>query len=508
METPARKSTKNHCLILLGFSLLLAGLLWVLAHQLITAIYHGNAGALLNGLIKGQSTHPVGKYLTDFSRLYLAFCAASLLPLLVCSLLPATMREQLRSRATILSAAIAAGLARKLRMPPRYIILLVIGIFMLTALFSPWQSTTIRVTDTFDLGQFALLSGPDDCDGLLCYEIEINCKELTRTEKALLRVGLPAGGGNEKGTILFFSGWTGNFWWDWDNGTDAADAGSDAEDRRIEAFHKQILADLQAAGYRTVQVKWERGWFVAAPGKKENPQLMACNPATLADWVFREMHLPGPDRAFCAVGHSNGATELGYMLSRYNQEELFSLVVMESGPNWARLDYSCIREPGHPGLFNHLEGRSTIDLAFGYPNDGSGICARQDPGQIDLFRRTSIIQDYAWSYFYPDTMIAIMVSAGDTGMGRQHAEYYHDRLLKSGSPLLSFEVLPGDGHVPSGEPAGAAWLRETLLNECHPRRQPVMQGTVPPDTTTVTAPDPRPATPDAISPLQLSSQAR
>ena len=69
------------------------------------------------------------------------------------------------------------------------------------------------------------------------------------------------------------------------------------------------------------------------------------------------------------------------------------------------------------------------------------------------------------------TMIAIMVSKDDPSVGRRHAEYYHDRLLKSGTPILRFDVLPGELHLPSGVPAGAELLEKILLNECHPRQE-------------------------------------
>jgi hypothetical protein len=354
----------------------------------------------------------------------------------------------------------------KVRLTTFQIGLIMAVIFVTASLFNPWGTPTVRVADTYALGKFSLLSGPDDCDGLLCYEIEINCPELGRTEKAQLRVGLPAGNAGEKGTILFFSGWVGDLWWDWHG---VGYETTNPEERHIEKQHKNILADLQAAGYHTVQIKWEKGWFVASPGKQENPPLLSCTPATLANWAFHELHLAAPDRAFCAVGHSNGATEIGYMLSRYNQQDILDLVVMESGPNWARLDYSCIQEPAFPELFNTQNGRSTIDLAFGYANDGTGICARGDMNQMELFRHASLILDYAWSYNYPNTMVAIMVSADDPAVGRHHAEYYHDRLLKSGSPLLRFDVLPGEDHIPSSAPAGAELLKTTLLSECHPR---------------------------------------
>jgi hypothetical protein len=285
----------------------------------------------------------------------------------------------------------------------------------------------------------------------------------------MLRLGEPVTGVPGRGTILFFSGWTGTYWWRWDSEPgEVADDAEAAADRRIAASHRMVMDALRAAGFLTVEVKWERGWFIAEPGSRENPPLLACKPATLVHWVYDELHESAPDRAFCATGHSNGAAELAYLLSRYGMDDILSLVVMEAGPNWARLDQACIRDDAHPELFDNINGRSTNDLAFGYPNDASGICARQDRYYRENFRRTGVVADGEWNYRYPGTYVAFLFGADDKTVTARHGAYYHDWLRKAGTPLLSRTSVSG-GHVPSGEPEGAAAMRDIFLDECRPR---------------------------------------
>lgn len=468
MIDKARTPPKNRCLLLLILATLCAGLFWILAHQLINAIYQGNAGNLLNPLITGQATHSLEQYHAGFSRLHGMACAIVLLPLLACSLLPQRISDAIGRLASRLVCCARKGLGTLSHLPAPLLPILLLAVAGTVVLSRYWY-TSARIPANYGLGHITPLAGPADCNGQPCYELEVTCAELGSSEKVRLRLGLPAAGVPGRGTILFFSGWTGNYWWQWDSDPVAPDdAEANAEDRRIRANHKMIIDELRAAGFLTVDVKWERGWFIADEGNRENPPLLACKPATLVQWVYDELHDTSPDRAFCATGHSNGAAELAYLLSRYGMDEILSLVIMEAGPNWSRLDYACLQDEDNETLFDSDNGRNTSDLAFGYPNDGSGICARQKSAWSATFRRTSVAVDGEWNYRYPATQIAFLFGTDDHTVTARHGEYYRDWLEQAGTPLLT-RSSAGGAHVPSGDTAGAAIMRDLFLNECRPR---------------------------------------
>lgn len=469
MTGTATGTRENRCLFLLLAGLLCAALLWLAGRELITAIYHGRAGALLNSLISGQAAHGLDRYLADFNRFYAAACAAVLLPLLACSLLPRRIRDRLARlpRETLRRLATRPdGTGR-----PVFTTLLILLIATAGAVYgyNAWRAAA-HIPEIYATGQVTLLSGPVPCDDRQCYELEIACPELADTEKVMLRLGRPNAGVPGRGTALFLSGWTGNYWWQWDSepGT-AATEEENSEDRRISANHGMIIDALRAAGFQTVDVKWERGWFLAAAGSRENPPLLACKPATLVRWVYETLHEATPEHAFCATGHSNGAAELAYLLSRYGMADILSLVILEAGPNWARLDHACLEDAAHGDLFDDLNGRSTNDLAFGYPNDGSGACARERRLWRETFRRTGVAVDDEWTYRYPATQVAFLFGAADPTVTGRHGAYYHDWLLQAGTPLLTRTDVPGSGHIPSGDPAGAVLMRDLFLAECRPR---------------------------------------
>ena len=69
-----------------------------------------------------------------------------------------------------------------------------------------------RPADTRQLGDVELISGPTQRSFGVCYEIEVSCQQISRSEKATLRVAGLAGS-PPAGTILFATGWIGNWFW-------------------------------------------------------------------------------------------------------------------------------------------------------------------------------------------------------------------------------------------------------------------------------------------------------
>ena len=63
------------------------------------------------------------------------------------------------------------------------------------------------------LGEVKLVSGPSNCDGYNCYEVEVSSPQLVETDKALLTVGEPETTPS-RGTILFMEGGNGTALWE------------------------------------------------------------------------------------------------------------------------------------------------------------------------------------------------------------------------------------------------------------------------------------------------------
>jgi hypothetical protein len=300
------------------------------------------------------------------------------------------------------------------------------------------------------LGEVTIVSGPTPCDLDECYTIEVNCEQLSHPRQATVKIGAPTGASTSRGTIVFTTGWVGDYWWDAatpSNGT--------------------IVNEIRAAGFQTAQIKWQQNWFLA-DGEPEGFGALACRPATVIRWIYDNLHEAASEQAFCATGHSNGASQLAYSMVRYGISDIFSMVLFESGPNWSRIDHSCILNTEHPELFGDVNEQNTVDWAFGSPNDGTGPCARQDTTQISSFRSASLA-DTNWSYIFPNTMVVFAFGDSDTTTTASQGKYFHQALLDAGTPLLAMSTVPDAPHFLTEVPAGTELVKTQLLSECRVR---------------------------------------
>jgi hypothetical protein len=284
------------------------------------------------------------------------------------------------------------------------------------------------------------------------YTVNVSCPNLQQTIQATVKYGDPTGGAPFQGTIIFLSGSTGKSYWEtW---------GSEA---------LRVTTELRAAGYRVVQFKWQWNWYQGGAGRNEGMAAVNCRAATLTHWVYTTIHQQDPAHPFCGYGHSNGAGELAYSITQYGLSNLFSQALLNSGPNWSRVDQGCIQsDPAYQGLWWSLTDRQTIDASFGQPTNGTGPCALKNASWQAAFEQTSLASN-SWSLVYPSTMVTVMIGSQDTGTTANHGYYFYNKMVADGSPLTQLAVIPNSGHSTFATAAGADAIRDSLLAECHLR---------------------------------------
>lgn len=329
------------------------------------------------------------------------------------------------------------------------------------------------------LGKVVVIAGAQPCEQGQCYELEVSCPEISRSERATLMVGGPNGPA-ARGTVLFASGWTGSYPW----------AYSEVDFKQVEqaqvipseatlGSNRAIIDTLRTAGFRTVQIVWARNWFEAERGHAEGMANLACKPATVTRWVYDNLHDDRPTTAFCATGHSNGASQFAYGLTFYGVADLLDYVVLESGPNWSRIDAACIKDDdgeddgGDGGddlddLYAEDGERRTIDWGFGFASDGSGPCARSRTAYRSQFQAASVAYGLH-TYKYPHTKILFLFGEEDETTTRAQGEVFYDTLKDSGSPWIERLEIDDADHFVTDSPEGAAAMQNALLNDCLPR---------------------------------------
>jgi hypothetical protein len=299
------------------------------------------------------------------------------------------------------------------------------------------------------LGIVDLLAGPFQCDDQNCYNVSVNCPDITQDITATLKVGEPISN-TLQGTILFVTGWTGTYYFD-----------GGPEPHRI-------IGELRASGYRTVQLKWANNWWLADIGIPEGHARLACRPASVIRWVYDNLNQENPKTAFCASGNSNGASQISYAMAQYDLADLFSAIELDGGPNWSRLDAACLQDdPAYQSLWFDDNERNLTDWAFGDPyNDNVGPCASQDVDFREQFQDASLAYGQ-WQYFYPKTMVWFLFGESDTTITKAHGLYFYNYLLNFRSQLVNMDIVPNTDHIVSETQEGADMIRDIFLNECH-----------------------------------------
>jgi hypothetical protein len=317
-------------------------------------------------------------------------------------------------------------------------------------------------------GHVTLLSGPDDCDGEKCYQVEVSCPVIVETIRATLKVGGPSGQ-TKKGTILFASGWIGTYFWEGSDDPLYLATLEQETMKKVQAVNtnnRAILDHLQADGFQTIQIRWDnnQAWYQSKNGTIEGQANLACRSASVARWVYQQFHLSDTSHPYCGVGHSNGASQMSYSLAHYALFDIFSAVIFESGPNWSHIEYACIFHPDHADFFASGGERNEIDRAFG-GTSGIRPCYNQDSNYINFFREASMMNGN-WRYQYPKTQVSFIFGSLDDTITAKQGELYYDRLVQEATPLLYREVVNGAPHEVTSTPQGAQALENAIRNGC------------------------------------------
>lgn len=168
-----------------------------------------------------------------------------------------------------------------------------------------------------------------------CYQLSTSCPGVADFN-AYLKVDSPA---SPIGTVLFTAG---------SGGTTLYDDSTDFfYDNNSVNGGLNVVQGVLNANYTTVQISFAlpfdnstdvaNGWLQGPGGVRR----LACRYATVAQWVYTNIHNSSTTAAYCATGNSAGASAIGYALSEYGQDTIFNMVEPTSGPVTTSLSQGC-----------------------------------------------------------------------------------------------------------------------------------------------------------------------
>ncbi|CAN5149058.1 hypothetical protein BH18ACT4_BH18ACT4_14310 [soil metagenome] len=296
------------------------------------------------------------------------------------------------------------------------------------------------------LGSVSPAGAPPDCPvGTTCLGLTVTCPGVEQSVVAHLATNEPTG--RRRGLVMFFSAGGGESWY------------------LGQAQTTALVSELQADGFKVVQVRWETSWLTAARGEQAGAARLACRPATVIRWVYDNVYSSMGVRpstvgrcGFCASGNSGGATQVAYSLGYYGLDSILDAVVPTSGPPHAAIAKGCLEQAGYD-----YENDLNIDRNYGFLGR-AGPWGRHELTWASQWDADSIAVG-ALDLVHPTTRIELMVGDLDETGSPAHSAAYRDSLVGAGSPLVRYLEVVCAGHTLPDHPSGRAATRAALLGD-------------------------------------------
>jgi hypothetical protein len=322
-----------------------------------------------------------------------------------------------------------------------------------TSSFDPTQTASVPITvETGDrLGTIAqttaasaLITCPTftgGSTGASCYQLKVSCDAIA-DYYAYLKVNTPAG--TPAGTVIFGTGSGGTSLYDNDPSfTVGSFNGGDF-----------VVEGILSAGFTTVQVSFgdpfnpqpaqPNGWLQGPGGVRR----VACRYATVADWVYKNIHNSSTAAPYCATGNSGGAGAIGYAVSQYGLAPEFTLIEPTSGPVMTVLHQGCNVCGQYTGS-NPCTNTPGVNLCY-TASGGTGSTA----GIIDL------------AYQASGQTTPTLCSTGVNGDNSNFTRFLSDSIeddpgispaLPIPSPPTTANIVFGSDDTSNALPMGYAW---------------------------------------------------
>jgi len=149
-------------------------------------------------------------------------------------------------------------------------------------------------------------------EGSLCKRVVVTCPDVDEAS-AELRLSRPAADVTYKGMIVLTTGGPGTLQYY----------------RSLEQVAGMMVDTFVNDGFATVGIKWEQ------PGiwdLDHRAITLACRYATVARWVYGNLHEGGEETLFVAQGNSGGSAQIAFGLAHYGLDEIIDLANLSGGP--------------------------------------------------------------------------------------------------------------------------------------------------------------------------------
>jgi hypothetical protein len=320
---------------------------------------------------------------------------------------------------------------------------------------------TIAATDPLGTAQGTAMNCPSGyAIAGNCYSVVLACPGVADFT-AYLKVTSPAG--TPLGTVMFTGGGNGTgIYEDYTNGDTAVN-------------------NVVAAGFTVVQTSFggpftnqtPDGWQTGPGGIRR----LACRYATLAQWVYANIHNANASKPLCATGNSAGGQLIAETLTHYGTASIFSMVEPTSGPPFSDMEKACIcgADADVPivGACNATvnqclaakDAESYVDPAYSAPICSQALSTHDTTNQA-LFISDSV----QWSgatLSYPHTYLHFVYGGLDTSSAVTLGPDYMNVIINSGGvPATTAACVADAPHSIADALDGAQQIASDIISGC------------------------------------------
>ena len=264
-----------------------------------------------------------------------------------------------------------------------------------------------------------------DCPaGFSCVQATVGCPEIAPLG-VNIAVATPS---NTRGVGVFLSGNAGTRWY------------SD-----LTAEVPVWFANLRTQGLRIVQVRWKAGWWTTSGGLDSGSARIGCRPATVLKYIHDTYYLPlgFGRRSFITTGNSAGSSAIAYSLAFYGADSFIDAAILTAGPPHAALQKSCMNVLSESKYWLQPAKRAMVDNSYGILLT-TGPCRTSNGSWIPRWKLDSIAYG-GNDFLHSATRVSFIIGAGDPSMAAIASDY-RQKLQLTGSPYVSWTLLPNTGH--------------------------------------------------------------
>jgi hypothetical protein len=331
---------------------------------------------------------------------------------------------------------------------------LAVGTSTITASYgSVSGSSLVTVADSLGRATGTSLSCPAGGLSGVCYAVAISCpnvNDFTGYVKVTYPTGTPVG------SVVFSSGGNGTIFYE-----------------SNYVYGTTVLDTVSQGGFTVVQITWDHPFTDAAPyGWQTGPggtRAVACRYATLAQWIYTNIHNANTAAPFCATGNSSGAEVIGQAMTHYGLGSIFSMVEPTSGPSYSQQVWAC--DNSEPDAVNPCGNLTMYGVGLGGteqfidPSYPMPICSETYMSHRttfdSIFLHDSVVSTDA-AFSYPNTFVNFRFGDLDMGSGPNQGTTWESAITSS----KASSCIAGAAHSIPNSLVGAQTIGSDVVSLC------------------------------------------